>query len=128
MIIVRLDSPRPNAAFRFEGLRRGWIEFSFQRQVRKALLRYIGMFVLLIRADCMQRLHTQNANDAAENIGLLIVQVDQFRRFLLDVVDRALDMQCGQVLRQLYHSWQALRWLADNLPDSRGERQAPGLL
>jgi len=49
--------------------------------------------VLLIRADGMQRLHTENADDGAENICLFKVKVDQLRRFLLDVVDGLPDMQ-----------------------------------
>ena len=51
------------------------------------------MLVLLVRADGMKGLHAKNADDRTENIRLLKIQVDQLRRFLLDVVDGPPDMQ-----------------------------------
>jgi hypothetical protein len=51
------------------------------------------MLVLLIWTDGMKGLHAENADNCAENIRLFKIQVDQLRRFFLDVVDCFLDMQ-----------------------------------
>ena len=49
--------------------------------------------MLLIRTDGMKGLDAENADDGAENICLFKVEVDQLRRFPLDVVDRLPDMK-----------------------------------
>ncbi len=45
------------------------------------------MPVLFIRADCIERLHAEDSNQRTENIGLLVVEIDEFGQFPLDVVD-----------------------------------------
>jgi hypothetical protein len=51
-----------------------------------------GLLMLLVWADGMQRLDTIDADDAAENVGLLQVDIDQIGRFALDVIDGSFNM------------------------------------
>jgi hypothetical protein len=53
------------------------------------------MLVLLIWADGMEGFHAEDADDGTENVRLFKIQVDQLRRFPLDVVDGLADMQIG---------------------------------
>ena len=68
-----LDSPRPCTAFGFQGMFCRWIELPMQRQIRESLLCYVRVLVFLVRADCMQRLYTIDADNAAKYIGLFQV-------------------------------------------------------
>jgi len=52
------------------------------------------MFVLLIGADGVEALHTEDANDGAKDVRLLKINVYELRRLYFDVLDRLCDMIC----------------------------------
>jgi hypothetical protein len=51
------------------------------------------VLVLLVRAESVQALCPEDANDGAKDIRLLNVNVDQVRRFFLDVINRFFDVK-----------------------------------
>ena len=51
--------------------------------------------MFLVGTDGMKCFQAENADDGTENIRLFKIQVDQVRRFPLDVVDGLADMQIG---------------------------------
>ena len=57
------------------------------RQVWESLLRHIWMFVFLVRAQRVQRLYAHYADNRAEDICLLEVDVDQVRRPVFNVLN-----------------------------------------
>ncbi len=92
MVKVGLDRPWPGAAFRFQSKLRGWVELASEGQIRKSLLRYIGMFMPLIWAYRVQRSNSEHSDDATENICLFEVQVYEISSPLLHELDRLADM------------------------------------
>ncbi len=89
---MRLNRPRPRAAFRFERLRSRWSQPASEREIGESLLRDIGMLVLPIRADRVERLDPIDADDAAEDVRLLKVNIDELSGLALYVVDSPLNM------------------------------------
>ncbi len=88
MIIVRLDSPGTRTSLRFQRLVRGRIKPAFQREIGKALLGHIWMFVPLVGTERIERADAENANHTTEDVGLFEVQVDQFLSPFLNEIDR----------------------------------------
>lgn len=52
----------------------------------------VRMLVFLIRANGMKGLNSINTNDAAEDIGLFEVDIDELCGLAFDVIDRPLNM------------------------------------
>lgn len=93
VIVMGLDGPRAGAPLRFQCLGGRRIQFAIEGEVWKPLLRHVRVLVFLVWADGMERFHTEYADDGAEDIRLLEIQIDQFGRFILDVVNGFSDMK-----------------------------------
>lgn len=94
-----LDRPRAGAALGLEGSERRRIQPSVEGEIGEPLLRDIGVLVLLVGAVCVQGLDTQDADDAAEEIGLFVVKINQLSGLGFDVLDRLFDLEGGQARR-----------------------------
>ncbi len=100
MVVVGLNSPRSNTTLRLQRLLRRRIEPSVQRQVRELQLRYVGVFVPLVRTEGGECLGAKGADDAAEYVGLLVVELNELADLFLDPRDCPLDVDRFQALRQ----------------------------
>lgn len=50
------------------------------------MLRYVGVLVLPVRAERIERLDSKDADNAAEHVGLLVVDINELSGLLLDVL------------------------------------------
>lgn len=69
-------------------------------QVWEALLRYVGMLVFLIRAERIECLHAEDPDDPAEDVRLLVIQLNDLSGAILDVLDCLPDVDWLQTPRQ----------------------------
>lgn len=99
---MRLQRPRSSRTFRLECLLRRWIEPASQRKIGEPLLGYIGMLVLLVGAKGVKGLGTHNADDSAENVGLLEINVNEFSRSVLHMLDGFANVANTQLRRKGY--------------------------
>lgn len=79
-----MNSPRTFASFAFEGfIGLRFLPRSSPAKVRKALLSRIYIAVFFIVANGIKRFRTENTDDGAEDICLLIVKLDEIRQLFL---------------------------------------------
>lgn len=83
---MRLNSPRAFATLAFQAIIRLKL-VAFPAKIGKPLLRCIGVPVLFIIAKFIQRPGAKDANDGAENIGLLIVNLHQITQLPLHIIN-----------------------------------------
>ena len=72
------------------------------------LLRDIGVLVPLVGTKRIKRPNTHDADDAAEDIGLLKIQVDQIFSLLFNKINRVKKVRYGQTRRQRDSSVEAI--------------------
>jgi hypothetical protein len=86
MVVVRLDLPGTLASLGFEGeIGWWWTRGAPLLQIWKTLLGYIAVPALFIHAKAIQCAYSINAYEGAENVGLLMIDIDKLREFSLDV-------------------------------------------
>ena len=73
---------------------------TIQRKIRNALLSYVWVLMFLVWAEHCQSLRAEDSNDAAEDVSLFVVDLDQFGATLLDVINGFPDVDKFQALRQ----------------------------
>lgn len=56
------------------------------------MLRYVRVLVLLVGADGVKPFDPENSDDGAKDVRLFDVNVDEFRRLFLDVLNRSFDV------------------------------------
>lgn len=87
-----LDRPRSLAALGFKCLLGRRVQLSVEREVGEPLLSNVWVLVFLVGAESVQPLCSENADDGAEDVGLLDVNVDEVSGFLFDVLDCLFDV------------------------------------
>src|SRR5713101_2520491 len=101
MIVVRLQCPGTFAGLRFQRNQWCWIRpASFLSQIRKALLRQVLVAMLFVDTCRIQRLRTIDANERAEDVRLLEINLDEISQPFLDVLYCLLNGGGGQTGRQ----------------------------
>src|SRR5438128_759007 len=100
MIVVRLNSPRPSCALRLERLFRRRIQSAPERQIRESLLSHVAVFVFFVRAERVQRAYAEYADECAEDVSLLEIDLHQVCRFLLDIFYRFANVGNSQFRRE----------------------------
>src|SRR5262249_31736153 len=98
--VVRLNGPRTRAALRFKCEFRRWLEASAQRQVGESLLRYVGILVAFVRTECVECSYAKNPDDAAEDVGLLVIYFNQFPGVIFHKLNGRPDVNRRQTFRQ----------------------------
>ena len=73
---------------------------TIQRKIRKALLSCVWVLMFLVWAEHCQSLRAEDSNDAAEDVGLFVVDLNQFGATSLDVINGFPDVDKFQALRQ----------------------------
>ena len=58
------------------------------------------MLVFLVGTECVKRLDAKNAHNSTENVSLLEINIYQFCRFILNVLNRFADMRDLELRRQ----------------------------
>jgi len=79
VVVVRLDCPRPRARLRFKSFLWWRANSPIEGQIREPRLGHVWMPVLLVRTESVQRLVTEYADDGAKDVGLFVVEIDEFR-------------------------------------------------
>jgi hypothetical protein len=77
VIVMRLQRPRASRPLGLQSMFRRWTQPSAQRKIGETLLGHSGVFVFLIRAESVKSLDAHDSNDAAKDVGLLEIDVNQ---------------------------------------------------
>lgn len=89
MIVMRLDRPGPLAALAFQRLCGPRLRTrSAPPQIGKSLLGGIAVPVLFVAADGIECLGAVDSHNGAEDVGLFVVDIYEFRQMALDIINR----------------------------------------